>query len=242
MKISADNHLPQLLRELLPDELQALCTPSACARGDVLFRQGKKPTRMLFVTRGEVVLRRLGRQGEHVVLHRTRHGFVGEASLESARYHCDAVVTASGEVVAIPIEAVKQALAADSRFARRWIAMLNREVKRLRAQCERLSLKGVKQRLVHLIETEGRDGRLTMGSGLKSIAAELGVTHEALYRAVAELEKSGGLRRHENFLVIVVPVRVGAPETSKASGRSRISNADPGRELDHATGRTQVKA
>ncbi|MBE0622590.1 MAG: Crp/Fnr family transcriptional regulator [Burkholderiales bacterium] len=202
MKDAADNRLPQPLRELLPYELQALCAPSPCIRGDVLFQQGKKPTRMLFVTRGEVVLQRLGRQGESVVLHRARRGFVGEASLESPRYHCDAVVTSSGEVIAIPIEAVKQALAADSEFARRWIAMLNREVKRLRAQCERLSLKGVKERLLHLIETEGQKGSLPMGSGLKSMAAELGVTHEALYRAVAELERSGGLRRQESCLIV----------------------------------------
>lgn len=219
--------LPPPLRELLPSALQALCEPLTYSRGHVLFRQGKQPTRMLFVTRGEVVLQRLGRQGEQMVLHRTRRGFVGEASLESARYHCDAVVTASGEVIAIPIEAVKQALVADSAFARRWIAMLNREVKRLRAQCERLSLRGVKQRLLHLIETEGRDGRLPMDSGLKSIAAELGVTHEALYRAVAELEKGGGLRRHERFLVVAAPARAGSPNESKASNQSAISSRAP---------------
>ena len=224
MKNPAHGQLPQPLRELLPDQLQALCKPLACNRGEVLFRRGREPARMLFVTHGEVVLRRLGRQGESVVLHRTRRGFVGEASLESARYHCDAVVTSSGEVIAIPIEAVRRALAVDPEFARRWIAMLNREVKRLRAQCERLALRGVKARLLHLIETEGRDGRLAMGSGLKSIAAELGVTHEALYRAVAELEKSGGLRRHENFLVVAATAGLGA---GKGGVLSMVAGGDP---------------
>lgn len=157
---------------------------------------------MLYVTRGEVVLQRLGRQGASVVLQRTRRGFIGEASLDSVRYHCDAVVTMSGEMVAIQIDAIKQALASDSGFAGRWIAMLNQEVKRLRAQCERLSMKGVKERLLHLIETEGSEGRLPLGGGLKSMASELGVTHEALYRAVAELEKKGLLRRRENFLIV----------------------------------------
>jgi len=203
MTNSAEGRLPEPLRKLLPLEVQALCGSSPCTRGELLFRQGKKPTCMLYVTCGEVVLQRLGRQGDSVVLQRTRRGFVGEASLDSARYHCDAVVTASGEAIAIPIESIRQALAADSAFASRWIAMLNQEVKRLRAQCERLSLKGVKERLLHLIETEGGEGRLPLGSGLKSMAAELGVTHEALYRAVAELEKKGVLRRRENFLIVV---------------------------------------
>jgi len=202
MTDSADKRLPEPLRRLLPPDVRAQCTPSPCTRGDLLYRQGKTPTQMLYVTRGEVVLQRLGRQGESVVLHRARRGFIGEASLDSARYHCDAVVTMSGESVAIPLKAIKLALAADSGFASRWIAMLNQEVKRLRAQCERLSMKGVKERLLHLIETEGSEGRLPLGAGLKSMASELGVTHEALYRAVAELEKKGAVRRRENFLIM----------------------------------------
>lgn len=202
MNDATEQHLPEALRKLLPVDIQALCVFSPSARGETLFKQGKKPTRMWYVTHGEVVLQRPGRQGESVVLQRTRRGFVAEASLESTRYHCDALVTASGLVVAIPLEALRRALATDSDFAGRWIAMLNQEVKRLRAQCERLSLKGVKQRLLHLIETEGGDGRLPLGSGLKSIAAELGVTHEALYRAVAELENKGVVRRQESFLVV----------------------------------------
>jgi len=202
MSDTAEKRLPEPLRKLLPAEVQALCAASPCARGDLLFKQGKKPTEMLYVTRGEVVLQRLGRQGASVVLQRTRRGFIGEASLDSVRYHCDAVVTMSGEVVAIPLAAIKQALAADSGFAGRWIAMLNQEVKRLRAQCERLSMRGVAERLLHLIETEGSEGRLPLSGGLKSLASELGVSHEALYRAVAELEKKGVLQRRDNFLVV----------------------------------------
>lgn len=158
---------------------------------------------MLFVSQGEVVLQRLGAQGEIVVLQRTQHGFIAEASLHSTRYHCDAVVTRSGEVVSIPLEAIRKALHSDPDFAGRWIAMLNQEVKRLRAQCERLSKKGVKERLLHLIETEGNNGQLALGSDLKSLAAELGVTHEALYRAVAELERSNILARRDGYLILL---------------------------------------
>lgn len=138
-----------------------------------------------------------------MVLQRTQHGFVAEASLQSARYHCDAVVTLSGELVAIPLPPIKQALLTDPAFATRWISMLNREVKRLRAQCERLTMKGVKERLLHLIETEGNQGSLAIVSNLKSLAAELGVTHEALYRAVADLERSDVLVRRDGLLILV---------------------------------------
>jgi CRP-like cAMP-binding protein len=195
--------LPLPLRELLPRALQPACSWLACARGDRLFSQGKKPDRMIYVASGEVVLRRLGIQGENVVLQRARQGFVAEASLHSSNYHCDAVVTVAGDLVAIPIETLRQSLLSDPAFAMRWVGMLNQELKRLRAQCERLSLKGVRDRLLHLIESEGHRGRLPLDAGLKSMASELGVTHEALYRTVAELEKKGSLRREDGQIRII---------------------------------------
>jgi CTP-dependent riboflavin kinase len=54
--------------------------------------------------------------------------------------------------------------------------------------------------LLHLIETEGENGKLALGSGLKSIAAELSVSHEALYRTVAELEKGDAIYRNSDYI------------------------------------------
>jgi CRP-like cAMP-binding protein len=183
------------LQDLLPAALRRLCTQSRCVKGDLLFRQGKRPERMFYVASGEVALQRPGSDGGNIVLQRARQGFVAEASLQSSKYHCDAAVTVSGTVVSLPIESIRQALLADSAFAMRWIRMLNQELMRLRLQCERLSLKRVRHRLLHLIETEGQDGKLPLGAGLKQMSSELGVTHEALYRTVAKLEKQGLLRR-----------------------------------------------
>lgn len=80
------------------------------------------------------------------------------------------------------------------------VAMPNREVKRLRLQCERLSLHRVQDRLLHLLETEGQQGKYPLRSGLKSLARELGVTHEALYRCVSDMEKKELLRRDSGYL------------------------------------------
>jgi len=195
--------LPVTLQDLLPDELRSLCARFPGAKGDRLFAKGKKPIQMFYVDSGEVVLQRLSSQGENHVLQRVRQGFVAEASLQSSSYHCDAFVTVSGDLIGIPVASIRQALVADPVFAMRWIEMLNQELKRLRAQCERLSLKGVQSRLLHLIETEGRRGNLPLGPGLKSIAAELGVTHEALYRTVAGLEKQGLLRRQDGQICMI---------------------------------------
>lgn len=192
--------LPAALCALLPVALQDVATLLRAQRGERLFSPGHAPTHMLYVLGGEVVLQRLGIQGENVVLQRVRQGLVAEASLQSPTYHCEAVMTSAGELLALPIDAVRLALLDDAAFAIRWIHMLNQELKRLRAQCERLSLVGVRDRLLHLIETEGEGGCLRLRASLKSIAAEIGVTHEALYRTLAAMEKQGQLHRADGQL------------------------------------------
>ena len=194
--------LPDTLRKLLPGSLTASAYHVELCKGDRLFLQRQRPRRMYFVVGGEIVLERMGEQGHALVLQRVRQGFLAEASLQSGSYHCDALVTAPGRAVALPIEPLKAALAADPEFALRWIGMLNAEVRRLRAQCERMSLKGVNERLLHMIETEGVDGRLRTASGLKSLATELAVSHEALYRALAGLEKAGLIFREPGGIAL----------------------------------------
>ena len=191
------------LAQLLPSSLHAHCLTTHHAKGEQLFATGKKPEYMYFVVSGEVILERLGLQGESVILQRTRYGFVGEASLQSARYHCDGKVVSPSEIVQVPIRQMQVALETDSSFAIRWLNMLSREVRRLRMQCERLSLHKVQDRLLHLLETEGTDGQFPLGAGLKSLAGELGVTHEALYRCVAGMEQQGLLRREPGVLSLL---------------------------------------
>ena len=190
------------LKALLPPAVLALCTLKSLKKNTLLFKTGKKPEWMFFVLSGEVTLERLSQHGDPVVLQRTRHGFVSEASLQSPKYHCDAVVVADSEIIQIPIQTLTDALSTDPAFAGRWINMLNQEVKRLRLQCERLSMKSVKDKVLHLINTEGQNGKYQVNTGLKSLAGELGVTHEALYRTLAALEKSKTIRREEGLLVL----------------------------------------
>lgn len=193
---------PPLLHSLLPTDLRRACVQRTHQRGTLLFAQRKKPTHMYYIASGEVVLQRASRQGDSYVLQRVRQGFMAEASLQAASYHCDATVTCSGEHFALPIDLLRKALTDDAAFAMRWIGTLNQELRRLRAQCERLSLKGVRARLLHLVETEGKNGRLALNASLKSLASELAVTHEALYRTIAELERQGVLQRTDRELLL----------------------------------------
>jgi CRP-like cAMP-binding protein len=195
-------YIPQLLNELLPKELLGQCHGHHFDKGDYLFHQGKKPEFMFFVVSGEAALTRGSRHGEPIILQRCKNGFVSEASLLVDAYHCDAIATHNGQAITLPIKSLRDALA-DSKFSMKWVQLLSKEIMRLRTQSERLGLKDIRSKLIHLIETEGKQGVLILQSDFKSMASEIGVTHEALYRAIATLEKEGLLKKHPDSLELL---------------------------------------
>jgi len=196
------NSLPPPLKQLLPASLHSRCVAEDHPAGAALFLTGEQPRWMFFVSAGEVVLERHSVEGQQACLQRCQSGFVGEASLTSIRYHCDGRTTLGTQVTKVPIPALRKALKNDAAFAERWIAMLSREVLRLRLQNERLSLPKVQDRLLHLIETEGTDGRYSLTCSVKDLAKQLAVTHEALYRAITRLVELGCIERGNGILAM----------------------------------------
>jgi CRP-like cAMP-binding protein len=179
----------------------------AFAAGELVFRLGARPVRMFWVLEGEVRLVRRSRSGADIVLQRAYDGFVAEASLESARYHCDAVAALDSRLLGFPIAAFRQSLRDDAEFRAFWMGRLAREVRLLRSQCERLALRSAAERIEHYIEAEGDDGRLELARSRKAWAAELGLTHEALYRALAGLRRSGRLSTARSAAGLVLTLR-----------------------------------
>jgi len=177
----------------LPAPLREQAVATGAEPGESVFRRGARPTRMFFVLEGEIRLVRTSLNGGEIVLQRVRSGFVAEASLEAARYHCDALAARRSRLLAFPIAAFRDALRRDEAFRSFWIGRLAREVHLLRSQCERLSLRRAAERIEHYIEAEGEAGRVQLPQSRKAWAAELGLTHEALYRALAELKRAGRL-------------------------------------------------
>ena len=178
-------HIPPALREAV--------RLTECPARATLFRQGERPKAMYCVLDGEVRLLRRSREGAEVILQRSRGGFFAEASLEAKAYHCDAVAAEDARLLSFPLRSFRQALESDTAFRNAWMALLAREVRRLRARCERLSLHGAEARILHAIESEGAAGMLELAQSRKAWAAELGLTHEALYRALARLRAAGTL-------------------------------------------------
>lgn len=160
----------------------------------LLFAIGDCPKYIYFIVQGEVRLRRHSLEGTEMVMQRARTTFLAEASLESASYHCDAIASEAVLALAFPVIDFRIALVDCPNFRTKWISHLLREVRRARAQVERQGLRNAGDRILHYLETECPSGQLQLSQTKKAWAAELGLTHESLYRALGNLCRQGILR------------------------------------------------
>lgn len=180
--------------DAMPPSLRALAGWKSFAKDELLFAIGDLPQSIFYIVSGEARLRRHSIDGTEMVMQRASNAFLAEASLESPCYHCDGVATAAVEALVFPAGEFRMALAGCPDFRSRWTSHLLREVRRARAQCERLGLRSAEARILHYLECECPGGRLCLTQTRKAWAAELGLSHEALYRALARLSRQGVLR------------------------------------------------
>ena len=189
---------PELL--LLPPEAAGAAKRRELPQGALLFRKGEKPKNIHYLLSGDIHIVRGTRNGDVVLVHRVHGGFFAEASLEGPRYLADALAVADSVVLAIPLSAYGEALDDNHAFRRAHFVAQAREIRRLRSQIERLALPTARERLVHYIEVEGSDGAIELQRPLKALAAELNLSHEALYRTLSRMAKTGALERNGRTL------------------------------------------
>ncbi|MEZ5667899.1 MAG: Crp/Fnr family transcriptional regulator [Alphaproteobacteria bacterium] len=168
------------------------------ARGAALFHAGDAVTDMFFVRAGALTLQRVLADGRVVPVGRAGAGeTVAEASLFAERYHCDCVAAADSTVVACRKVEVLASLTASPQRALRLLRHMAGEVQDLRRRVEVLSQPGAAGRILAYVaaHAEAGGGAWAMDRTWKAVAAELALSHEALYRALARLERAGRLIR-----------------------------------------------
>lgn len=184
----------------LPATLRERAVERGVTAGERLALQGEIPTGMYFVLAGEVRLLRRSSSGRETVMQRVQEGFVAEASLDAPCYHCDLIAGVSGKVLVFPRCDFEAALTESRGFNRAWIEHLSRELRRARSRNERLACPTAAERVRHAVVTEGDGRSLRLGQTRKEWAAELGLTHEALYRALRRLREVGTIREDGEWI------------------------------------------
>ncbi len=180
--------------------LQSIARIRRFRAGQNIFQIGDPAEAVYRVQSGEVHLYRHDIHGRRVLLHHARAGdFFAEASLDSTTYHCTANCVRDSELSTYDAAAMDRLISQDARFARFWVAHLSTELRRQRANVERLSLKTASDRVSHYLLSEGEPPGVLQLSGTRSeLADKLGLSRETLYRTLARMKKDGRLRQEGN--------------------------------------------
>jgi CRP-like cAMP-binding protein len=189
----------------LPSSLEAGGIVRVLAPGELLFRQGDAAVAIYRVESGRLRLIRRTVDDHLVILHTAQCGeLFAEASLFADEYHCDAVAAAQSSVRVYPKEIVMGALRTEPAFAEAFMAQLAHQLQELRARMELRNVRSARDRVLQYLRLRaGIDGRsIAMEGHLQDIAAEIGMTREALYRALAALETEGHLSRTETAILL----------------------------------------
>ncbi len=190
-----------------PDWLSATIRRAAVTRalqaGQTLFRAGGKTVGLYEILEGKVRLVRVDRSGREAVLQVAGPGdTLAEASLFASHYHCDAIATTAAIVRLYPRAILVNELERNPKLAQAFAAMLARQVMTLRTRLEQRNIHSARDRVRHYLAINAdSSGRVVRLAGtLKDIAAELGLTHEALYRTLAEMAADGEIERRKGTI------------------------------------------
>lgn len=194
------------LPDYIPQTLRRTARPLSIRRRQVLFRQGDAATAIFFVRGGELEAARFSPDGDPLVMLRASSGdFFAELSLATDCYGCTAYAKSDGELYVLPKAEVLAALHTDHAFA---MAFLQAQMKNARKQCsryERVRLRRAEDRVIHFLITEaGPGGWIRLTGPLADWAAELGLTPESLYRALARLRQEGRIEENGDAVRAVV--------------------------------------
>jgi len=152
--------------------------------GETIFLQGDPVRYIFFISAGAVELVRHQASGAPLVIQRANPGAIlAEASLESACYHCAASAVANSTIWAVSKSDLLRRMAENPNLALAFVRRLAHELQNARFQAEVLSMKTVAARLDGWVAWRGY---LPPKGEWVGLAAELGVSPEALYREIAK--------------------------------------------------------
>lgn len=174
-----------------------------------LFRQGDPTFGFFRLVSGGIRLVRVTPAGAQVAMHGVRPGeLFAEASLFSPRYHCDAIASRASEVLVYPKRELLRRLKEHPEDLWRFAGELAHRVQQLRTRLEVRQIRAAPQRVLQSLRLRcGEGGAWRIEGTLKQFAEEVGLTHEALYRALARLERDGWIRRGEGEIRLTAPRR-----------------------------------
>jgi len=190
-----------LLRpERLPPDLLARVTHRNLAAKEVLYHRGDKAVAVFAVERGRLQLFSYTTEGKSVPLYVIRAGeCVAEAALFADHYCGDVVAEVPSRVAIFPKGPLLQAFHEQPALSDDFMARLTRRFNLLRIRLELRTVQSARERVLQYIRWIASPDQtsILLDRPLKSIAEDLGLTHESFYRTLSQLVKEGAIVRQK---------------------------------------------
>lgn len=166
------------------------CTERFFKAGESIFHQDEKTVGFYFILEGSAELQRVSLEGSNIVLHYAVAGEAfAEASLFSPTYHCDAMACADTRTLFLRKDVMLARLSKDSAFATSLLAHMARQVQHYRALQQLQAIRRADERVLAALQL----GLPT--NNWISFAGQIGLSHEAVYRALKVLTQKGKVKR-----------------------------------------------
>ncbi|HEY3916318.1 MAG TPA: Crp/Fnr family transcriptional regulator [Stellaceae bacterium] len=185
------------------------------ARDEPLFRQGEPTTAIFHILRGRLRMVRHLAAGDRMTIHTGRAGeLFAEGALFSDVYQCDAIAAESTQVRVCSKAGM---LAVVSESPATMLALLEQVTHLLhhaRAMRELRNIRSANDRVLHHLHlSASKDGTVVFDRPLLEVAEDLGLTHEAYYRALADLGRVGTIKRMGRRIQLIKSDYVKGPST-----------------------------
>ena len=170
-----------------------------------VFRQGQSVRWLYRITHGRLRLSRVLARGSEIVLARVSDcEILAEASVFAAHYHCDAFAESRSLLQRYPMRDIHALLNCHPGAAVAYSAHLATQIMELRAMIEMRAIRRADDRLLTWLRFRSQGTPPSFdGHGLwPSVAKEIGLTGESLYRALATLQRAGKIERTGGKVVL----------------------------------------
>jgi CRP/FNR family transcriptional regulator len=198
--------MDRLLNEL-PVELQSSISVKELAVGEVLFAQSEPVEAVYILESGQVQLVNYTEDGQRIHHYSVRAGeSFAEVALFSNHYLCTAIATAPSRVLLLPKQPYLEVLQSYPDLAVAFMAQLAQRLHESKILLELRSIRSAPKRVLHYLQLNMQaDGTVDLGRPMKEVADDLGLTPEALSRALKQLQKQQVIKRNKWKITLRFP-------------------------------------
>lgn len=189
----------------LPDWLHKAIARRSLTAGEILFRQGD-PTREIFlVETGQIKLFQYTEAGQTINHYTVKPGeLCAEVVLFIDSYICTAIADIPTQLIVFPKSSFLTALQQAPHLSTTFTAGLARRFHELKMLLELRSIRSARERVLRYLQLNAppNDTTVNLSRPFKDIADDLGISPEALSRALAQLEKQGAIARMKRKITL----------------------------------------